>query len=85
MHVEYLGLIAKLTGENRDQFTIQKGANVESLLIKVFSRHESLGREKGTLFIAVNQKALSAHPPAWREHRLHDGDRVMLTVRIIGG
>jgi hypothetical protein len=85
VHVEYSGLIARLTGANSDQFSMQAGDNVENLLKKVLSRHEALAKGKSALFIAVNRKALPAHLSAWRQQLLYDGDRVMITVRIIGG
>ncbi len=83
--VEYMGLIAKLAGRDKEQYTLPEGANVEILLQLILSRHEALNKGKSALFIAVNKKALPAHPPAWREHRLYADDQVMLGVKLIGG
>lgn len=83
--VEYMGLIVKLAGREREQYTLPEGANVETLLQLILSRHEALAKGKGALLIAVNKKALPAHPPAWREQILAAGDKVMLGVKIIGG
>ena len=83
--VQFMGLIAKLAGREREQYTLPEGTNIETLLQLILSRHEALARGKGALFIAVNKKALPSHPPAWREHILFAGDRVMLGVKIIGG
>jgi molybdopterin converting factor small subunit len=83
--VEYLGLIARYAGREDERFTLPEGANVQSLVTAVLARHETLNKGKGALFVAVNKKALPSHPPAWREHTLLDGDRVVIGVKIIGG
>lgn len=83
--MEYSGLIARLACREKEQFTLQNGDTVETLLGLILSRHGALARGKGALFIAVNNKALPSHTPAWSEHLLHEGDRVMLAVKIIGG
>jgi len=83
--VEYAGLVAKLAGQSRDRYTLPEGGNLETLLSLVFSRHESLAKGKGALLIAVNNKVLTVSPELWGKQRLHNGDHVMLTVKIIGG
>jgi len=82
VEVEYLGFVAKLTGEKEETFTLEDDFSLQTLLESVLSRYQSLSKGRGSLLVAVNKRVVQQYG---EKLSLLEGDRVSIGLKISGG
>ncbi len=83
--VDYMGLIANLTGKDGERFELTEGSSLDDLLNEFLHQYPSFEKDQKSLLFVVNKKAVTTAKKSWNLFPLSNGDQVIIGVKIIGG